>query len=399
MNNRTRQDGILLLGMYMPACVLMLQLFLYKIMGVEENSTVHSLIMLMSAVPMAMSAWIWVKRQHNLIVAVSVYALVFVIFGINYLIFAENREFLHGFVFHVFFISMPIFINGLLVNDRSLELSVLKNASWFIFLIGIIYFLFDMFGKAYKGYNMAYGYYMLIPACFFSYVYFDSKKAGYLLASLASILPVLIMGSRGPVVAWVIYFALLILISDIRAPYKLFIVAVVLLVVISRDWVFRNLYRMFSAAGVESRTLRLLLSGEISRDSGRGLIQSRCLEMIRENWLLGNGIGADQRVIGTYPHNLFIEILLHFGIVAGVPVLVFLILAAIKKLVNTDNKKLYFFYFCVGFLPTMLSGTYLTSISFWLFMGYVFRPEQKCPAVSNEAMPLDDGPDRQPAGI
>lgn len=395
INTENKYDGILLWGMFIPLCALMLQLVIYKLMGVERNGTVHSIIMLISAVPMLISAFVWIKRRRNLYIAVSVYAFIAAVFVFNYFVYPENRRYLLYYVSDVFLISMPLFINSMLVKDEIHELNILKKISLFIFVTGILYFLLDMFWRTHEGYSMSYGYYMLIPACFFAYIYFDSNKTGYLFLSIASILPVIIIGSRGPVMAWALYFAALIAISDMRKSRKLLIILAVVFTVIFRDWIFKYLYLIFKSIGINSRTLRLFVEGRISQDSGRGLIQAKCFEMIRENWFVGSGIGADRRVIGTYPHNLFIEIILQFGIIIGGFLLAALICAAIRGFIRADNKKLYFFYFCIGFLPLMVSGTYLTDLTFWLFLGYVFRSRQKCDLSSDETLHVKNSREKQ----
>lgn len=60
-------------------------------------------------------------------------------------------------------------------------------------------------------------------------------------------------------------------------------------------------------------------------DSGRNRISYIVIQLISSNPLFGYGIGADRILIGTHSHNLFLELLLNYGIILG-GILIFLLI-------------------------------------------------------------------------
>lgn len=371
------REKMLLWAMYIPVCMLMLQLLLYKITGTEErNAAIHSAVMLASAVPMIFSALIWIRSYSSLRKAIAAYAAVFMLFAVQFLIFPKNREYLADYIFKVFFISVPLFINCSSIKNECLELNVLNKICLFVFSAGTAYSLFIVFEKAFTEYSMSFGYYMLFPACFFSYIYFTFRKKIFLLLSALTAVAILGLGSRGPLIIWAFYFASLILLSDISKISKVFFAAAAAAVVLFKNGICGFLVALLNdrGGGMQSRTLNLISSGKlISHDSGRSVIQEKAFEMIRRRPIFGNGIGADYRVIGGYPHNIFIEIVLQFGVIFGGILLAGLVYIIVRGFIKAGNRKLYLFYFCIGFLPLIVSGTYLTDMSFWLFLGYALR--------------------------
>ena len=126
--------------------------------------------------------------------------------------------------------------------------------------------------------------------------------------------------------------------------------------------------------GFESRTLLLLLRGEIlTHDSGRNLLRMKAFQAIKANPFTGNGIGSDFRLLGTYTHNLFLDLFMHYGVVFGVLIVVAFMTIISVSFYKSENKMFTFLMFCFGFLPLMVSGTYLVEAALWIYLGYCCR--------------------------
>jgi len=60
---------------------------------------------------------------------------------------------------------------------------------------------------------------------------------------------------------------------------------------------------------------------------------------------------------------------MQYGIIIGSLILITLLgLIFYRFLKGSNNKEKYFFAFSLGFLPLLVSGSYLTSYDFWLFL-------------------------------
>ena len=78
---------------------------------------------------------------------------------------------------------------------------------------------------------------------------------------------------------------------------------------------------------------------------------------------------------GVYAHNIFIEILANFGIILGTILSLVLIILCIKALLinNRDVAEMLIIWFSIGFIPLIVSGSYITDIKFWIFMGLMMK--------------------------
>ena len=133
------------------------------------------------------------------------------------------------------------------------------------------------------------------------------------------------------------------------------------------------LQSVFTDLGFNSRSLSYIASGDFLNSSGRNEITSMSISMIISKPLFGNGIGSDLATIGQYTHNLFLDLLLHYGVVIGILLSIVVLCLLLIGLFRSNNKSIFVLFFCAGFLPSMISGTYLSSVFLWLFLGYCFR--------------------------
>ena len=142
-----------------------------------------------------------------------------------------------------------------------------------------------------------------------------------------------------------------------------------------------NLYEYAESNGYSTRVFLFFLRDDssISFDSGRGDILSKLNRAIFRN-PLGYGITGDQYIANAYAHNLFIELLVEFGLVFGTIVIIILAVQVIKCFLiiqyNWNLGKVLCVLFCVGVVKLFISGTYLTEPYFFAFLGAVLGINQ-----------------------
>lgn len=232
-------------------------------------------------------------------------------------------------------------------------------------------------------YSMSFGYSMLLPAMFlFSQQGYIDKAMSILLFFL-----ILIDGSRGPVVVAAIFYAYYTLfLSSGKTKRRIFLTiaisAVVAVMILPRMESFQN-----------SRTMFLLQEGElISHDSGREEnVYSVVLPKIMESPIVGWGLGGDRYFLdGSYSHNIFIEVFIHYGIFVGTALFLWLLFYCIRMFFSSRTKQIpgeremFVMMFLYGFVPMLVSGSYLTNFSFAIFIGYLIslkRHQQKAQIV------------------
>lgn len=236
-------------------------------------------------------------------------------------------------------------------------------------------------------YSMTFGYNLLIPygVIFSSLV--SERKIKYLLYLAVISFFAVLRGSRGVVVCCII-FSIYYYISYYKSNISgrkigriIFIGTVLVICILFSDQLIKVAENIFP----NSRTIHYL-SSDFLNDSGRGNLTELVKGELAEKPLRFRGFFADRVLLSkyeglifditSYPHNVFWEIFYQFGVPLGI--IVFLIIIAmsnkaIKKIrLLQDNNAvcLMGILFVSGFVKLLFSGSYLTFVESYLWIGF-----------------------------
>lgn len=350
--------------------LLLMQMLIYQLLG-SESDIVHMVIVAVCVAMMLNVVPIWIRK--HCVCTVFYIAIFASTFLVQLVLFPENREVLLYYSYSFFCMCLPCYINMTMVRDDAAILNTLKVFSLVMCIAGELYFvLYLMKSNTFSdaSYQMAYTYYMLVPALYFTYDFFNRKKLSSAVLTAAVIIPMVIIGSRGALVAWLLFFILEMLFSHLQRQLKVLVIVVLIALMLYGRQLLKVCELMLARLGLSSRTLYLIESSQIFQDSGRKEAYSNAIGMVTNHPILGNGVGAFESAFNIYSHNVFLDVLLHFGFIFGGVLIVVGITVIICAFINTKNKDLFFVFLCWGGIPCLFSGTYLSSIAFWIFLGY-----------------------------
>ena len=322
-----------------------------------------------------------VLRRKKKIFGTS-YIVAVVVFSIHYLCFPENRIFMLPLIIPFFFMVLPSFIYALSIRNFVIFKNVLEKSSCIVFFIGSILSLFVFLGRASIGsYSMSLAYYMLLPSIVFLNNLFERISAKYFILLVLSLIVIISLGSRGPILCLLVFVFLRTFRPSFRTSYKKIIMTSSVLGICTVGMIFfKNIinvmYNQLSHYGFHSRTLYLFLNDRGVYLSGRSSIYQSIIAEILKNPILGIGLAGDRRITdGTYAHNIYIELISNFGFILGFILILLITFLVIKSLFIKDDIKyiLLTMWFCLGFIPLLISGSYLTSINFAIFLGVVIH--------------------------
>jgi hypothetical protein len=186
------------------------------------------------------------------------------------------------------------------------------------------------------------------------------------------------LGTRGAVVSFFVLVCSVMFVFRYgdSGKYGLFaLFALIAGVLVVLQVVFLNFYLLtdFSDLFSHSRLMALFSDDAIGNDSGRGNFYGAVYDGIKSNPFFG-GIGADRfylvergvvENINSYAHNIYLELLAHFGIVLGFVAIFCSHYWIYKTLVASYRNKIVFVVLasCIGiwFFPRLFSSTYLVS--------------------------------------
>lgn len=299
-----------------------------------------------------------------------------------------------GMVFMLFCCAWPWFIVGIYVDDFKSILQGFKKImilAWVTNIMLIAYCYLN--GRPMSG-NMEISYSILPLSIISIYFAIKEKKILYLLSTIASVLVILGIGSRGPLLC-IAVFIILYLLEDFKRN-KLIILFFTLLVCFTffnYTNILNGLIDFFEKYDINSRTLYKIRDGSIENDNGRGNIQEVAWNQLKDHPILGTGIGVERIKINqlimnkdmgsSYPHNIIVEIMTQYGYIIGTMIILYLsclfIISLLKS--NSFERELLIIIFSTEIIRLMLSSSYLRSSFFFLWLGLsiniVYRKRRK----------------------
>ncbi|MBN2858292.1 MAG: O-antigen ligase family protein [Candidatus Delongbacteria bacterium] len=304
------------------------------------------------------------------------YSLSILIFSLNYFFFHLNRPELLKIVIPFFLGCLPSLIYSFSIEDKKVFENITFIGSSIIYVVGIFMGILLFSGTiTMGGYSMPYSYYMLLPTLVFLKYLLDSFSVKYCILTLVSLIMIVAFGSRGPILSIAVFVILYQIINlkviSLKHIFRIILIIIflsVLLIYLKEILLILN--SIVKTFGIRSRTIILLLQEETTL-SGRDNIAIMTMREIAKSPLLGIGIAGDRSILGTYPHNIALEIIADFGIIAGFLIISFILFISFNVLfrINQKDSNFLLVWFCVGFVPFFLSHSYLTHIQFWIYMG------------------------------
>ncbi len=290
--------------------------------------------------------------------------------------FAYHRKVAFDFIFLIYLMNILFFLIFLL------EVNSIKRLKTIIFIITIATFLYSVFGlkngsfssgrffiygAMFDSNDIAYVLLSLFPLCFFYVVHNEGilKKALATITISASIILILLTGSRAGIIGLTTFFLLLLFtkLEKIRWSYKIvFLIALFALYFLYEDRI--NIERYMTLTEIED-------DYNISDEFGRMQIWKRAYQLILENPLTGVGancfpmaLGYLRQELSLIPrwqasHNSYIQIITETGLI-GFTLFFLLIISSLRNFISIKNLK-----------PTTKEGTELKTIGGLLFLGFI----------------------------
>ncbi len=224
-------------------------------------------------------------------------------------------------------------------------------------------------------YNMRFSYILSIALYFQTIELVNSKnKMLNLIFILVDIALILVYGSRGSILCYSIFLVIYILFNNKKTFYKLLLIGGISAFYLYLDKVLQFIGYILERFNIMSRTLSLMISN-IGHTSGRDIILEKSLELIGEHPVFGLGVAGEFKYMNEYPHNILLELFLHWGVVFGFAIFVILLFIIISSFIkaHSKNKLLLLVFISYGFVVLFFSGTYLSWDGFYILLGICLR--------------------------
>ena len=315
---------------------------------------------------------------------------------INILTGIKYSEKLYEYILKVIPFSLfPTIIGTLIIDKKKLNkyLLIFCNLNFFL-LLYIVVLRQDMYSNKEIMNYMTFGYWLLPSILFYMYFYIIKNRIIYLILNIFGIIIITLFGSRFTILLSILgSFILKFKLSSKCLKRKillvsLFSIPILAIIFVNIENILRRLIRICINLNINSVPLgRLLftLEGSSSRLlTGRDFLFKETLKMIIKNPLgtgvfgfMENDLLRNEGIF--YPHNIFLEVMLHMGVggLVFLGIIFILILRQLKK--NKENKESYtlILILCIMNLKLLLTGSYLWEPYFWLLISLMFSLEMK----------------------
>lgn len=308
---------------------------------------------------------------------------------------ATTKEILYH-ITEIYFYGISAGIIGSLKIKGEYINKYLKQFSYMNIVIYsyIVFYAEDIYYE--KMNYMVYGYNMLQPTIFLMYLQVKSKANSLinLFLIIYSLFMILVFGNRFAILIGVFSGLIFYWYYEKQKIKKIILYFLIVLgginIYINLKEILKYINDLFLEFNYEVYgILRLIRSLEL-KDKGVDITSGR-IEIYREavDAIINNpfGIGiwgylfeikSPWLVLGYYPHNIFIEIMMHYGII-GLIFFIILILKVGYKIINLKNNSYKLFLISLILLNTklLLSDTYISYNIFWMFWAVYFNKSYK----------------------
>lgn len=274
---------------------------------------------------------------------------------------------------------LPLFVTSSMLNKPKLLLRKFYKSSNIVFLVSTVSVIFYTLegGKVIeRGYSMSFGNQMLLNCIFCLFSYLRKHFLWDLIKFILTVFYILAAGSRGPLVSIgvLIIFAVL---KTLNTKKKIIKCAVGILFVAVFSLFYQNilqaLYDILQSHGITSRTLYMILAGNLNYDSGRAQYHEELFNSLNQSPLLGLGAFGGEKTVGL-SHSLYIDILANFGYVFGVLFMIWLAYRLFRQVYyhrNDPRTELLWMMSIVLFPRGFFDETFWGAWPLWIIFGII----------------------------
>ncbi|MBP3360160.1 MAG: O-antigen ligase family protein [Clostridia bacterium] len=328
-----------------------------------------------------------IKRITKAAPALLVPLIISVLYVVTMLLLEDNFHYVSEAINEKLFLyGIPTYIVIYVMDDFDEIDTVLSK---YCLLILFSYSLAIFLERFYPSYFVETDYQGISYGLLIPFVYYTCRRSrkttDYFIVGFTMIL-LIFFGGRGPIIC-----ALLTLIYKLfeRADENKFLIiiigVVIFLLLTYYESILGQIVRISEKYDFSGSIIKYYEMGDIFSDSGRNNIQDISKKIIGDYPLFGCGLGADRYYLGkygfkygNYPHNMILELCIHYGVIVGAALFITILIGIFKSFANRKRNTGAYIIFeicCLstGFAVLLFSSSYLTSQLFFAMLAVMLK--------------------------
>lgn len=325
----------------------------------------------------------YIKKRD--LVAWILYGMLFLL---NSIMFDKNQAALEEYTIKSVLITFPYLFCGELIDIKRMFKPLSRVSmgviAWYMFY-SMIYMQNKVgtFSETGVTQNMHFAYLVLPHVIYCIWYSFTHSKdfLNHLFTALGIIL-LISYGNRGSfldilvfVVCYVLFFV------KTKRKYLIWIITIAsaILIYIYLTEILLFLQILMEDLGMSTRIIDTIMEEQFmggASVSERDLFKDILWQEVDGSPFWGYGICGSWQFIGTYPHDLILDMFISFGVFTGSLILLLLgvlSLKAFRACTNNEEKAFLLLLFITGIFKLFISYTYLDNIETFLYIGYCIR--------------------------
>ena len=324
-------------------------------------------------------------RSGDIFIMFSV-VMAIILTWIVYPINIERYMFGEGQFWPVVFPLFRYFIVGLFFIPNDETVSLMGKVSCLAIFVESLFVYFILRGSDLQSNDdMSRAYFILLNVLLVVNYAFDKKTIMGILFSVVGILFLASMGTRGPVIITLAFIVCKIVqLSMGKGHGYIAVIAILLLIwLVNSDYWdgFLLFVREFiESLGLSTRVIDLAIQDEtLTYMSERDEIADLVISKIKERPLTGWGVYGEWQFNGWAAHNMYLELLDHYGVILGGIMILWILYINIKAFLTTKEtpvRGLVLLLACFCLVRGVFGGGFLTFPTF-LMIGYCLQVIRK----------------------
>lgn len=326
-----------------------------------------------------------INRTINKKLAVIMY-IITIMYLINMLLVKDKSDIIYRYLMFIRYGAIAMYLSLLKINYKMVikYWNIMSSISFIIMNLYISYFQ-QTKGYMDLGINLTY-----VFIGFILYFYTYNKNIITWLLIFITLIEVIVLGNRSSAVICIIILLYFIINNiDYKNLYRkmiksLIIIATMISAYIYMPYILKCLSYILSKLNIVSYSITKFINtlntgginGIIEQSSGRGEIYKLSFDLIQSVNFMPRGVGYFTEKTGIiYPHNIFIQVMIEYGIIGEILFITILILLFVKFL-KLRNKNLYFNNIVItlaiySLIRLLFSGNYWEESVFWITFSMV----------------------------
>ena len=313
--------------------------------------------------------------------------MLFVILSIifTWIIYPDNIEKYmlgEGQLWPTVFPLFRYFIVGLFLIPNEETVDLMGKVSCVAILIESLFIYFILSGSEMQNDDdMSRAYFLLLSVLFAINYAYDKRTIVGITFSVLGFFLLLSMGTRGPIMIVLTFVVAKFIQLSANKGVGIFVVAILLIFIWLVNSPYWNALLLFireiiSSIGLSTRVIDHTIEGEmVTNYSERDEIFTLLISKIKESPLNGWGVYGEWQFVGWSAHNMYLEILICYGVIVGGFIILWMLYIAAKAFFSSKAipvRGLVLMFACNVFIRGIFGGGFFTFPTF-LMIGYCLQ--------------------------